>query len=438
MTAGTGRGSRVALLVGVLLASLFGVRAVLGVVGGVSYAVGQEAAADGDYINALPLLERAVPGHDPASLHWLRGQVRQGLMRRISDELARNPRSDRLLREAFADYCRAIAASPASGWYWANLAEIYQEVEEIDSVEFPLPLELAAVDGPVWIGYPGRVAIGLSRLAVEREPGSFVLYDTVAETLFENGLDAAGLEAVEASARVQPIYYLHPYRYMNPILPGLLDAFARGSRSVLDATPLLRRGVHLVALGRLEARRENWSQAIEDLTAALDEPGHDLDRAEAWYWLGYSLGELGRDGEAIVALERSREHPNMETRALESLAALAERRGDLSEAAGLMRELHAHDRRNLKWILDYARLAKRAGLDDAAEDTLRWGIIVHPEEARFRAELVTLFTERGRLAEARRQLTELERFEDAAELAVFLREQIEAAGVGNTRDLPGS
>jgi len=189
-----------------LVVVFYGVRAVTGIVGGAAYARGSEAAGNGEFKAARDYLEWAILPQDPAALPWLRGQVLQGMWELIFEESGRTARGDELLVEAHHQYTAAVAASPVSGWYWTDLAGVYQTQELMERAE--QPISLGSIDDDPWarVGRPGRIAIGLCRKGIAREPNAYGLHDLLTMTLIESGLDDLALDAVKESAKIQPIY----------------------------------------------------------------------------------------------------------------------------------------------------------------------------------------------------------------------------------------
>lgn len=400
---------RLPIAIAIALLVLYGARAGTGVVGGVAYARGSLLAGEGLFYDALSVLDWAVHSQDPAALHWLRGEVRHGLWtKQLEEGGGRSPHTDVVLVAAYNDYTQAMATSPASGWYVANLAELYQECERQERRSQPTSLDLLEAGPWGLVGRSGRIAIGLSRMAVEREPNTYGLWDDLALILNDNGLQDLTLEAVRESARIQPLYYLHPYRDLTRPPEGLLAAFAEGSRSALGQAPLMGRGVHLTALGRVEIERGNFAQAEADLRAALDSPGHLLNVAEANFYLGTALMEQGRSEEAWGPLQAAAEHPNLRARSITTQALMAERTGRVELALELTRELFRLEPRNLAVTLELARLARQAEAWEQAEDALRWALGIYPDDLRARRELVLLYLDRGNTTEARKALVDLE------------------------------
>ena len=134
-----------------------------------------------------------------------------------------------------------------------------------------------------------------------------------------------------------------------------------------------------------------------------------LPRAETRYHLGISLMEQGRHAEALVELELSRDHVNLNRVALMRTAEIHERTGAAEEALEVWRELCRLDSRNIGYILEFARLAGDLEEWSAALESLRWGILIHPEDPRTLSGLVSLHLARGDPGSAARRLRQLER-----------------------------
>jgi O-antigen ligase len=196
------------------------------------------------------------------------------------------------LTDAYREATRAITTSPASGGPWAKLGKVYRRGGRPD------------------------LAIGMTRVAIEREPANFVYHDRLATMLWELDLVEPALAAVRRSARVQPVFRYHSYKRYDPVPEPIVDAFAAGSREALGHAPYLRRARHLIALGRVELRRGNLGQAEADLRAAQHVPGDAINRAEAHYYLGLVMTRQGRYAEALENLELARKHRYLEPYAI--------------------------------------------------------------------------------------------------------------------------
>jgi tetratricopeptide (TPR) repeat protein len=416
-----------ALLASVLLA-LFGARAMIGWSAGPAWSRGSRLAAAEFYSEALPVLDRAAVGARRSAALWLRGEARMGLweQRLVAGEEAAT--LEGLLADAHRDYTEAIAMSPASGWYWASLGALYHEIERFERSRRSFDLSLLRRGPWAAVGRPGRIALGATRIAIEREPTLYTFHDQLALMFLEYGLNGAALEAVRRSARAQPIYEYHDYRSLDPTPRAVEDAFAQACRASLGRTPFLRRCDHLLALGRLELRRGRASDAERDLRAALEAPGHELNRAEGHYLLGLALLNQGRHEEAEQELLLAEAHPRFEAAAVAARARIADGQGRREEALDLLRRARRLRPRELAYVLEFARIAREAGEWKMAEEALRWGISVYPEDPRAWRSLLGTSIELGRWSEAEQALRELERLEGPTETVLRFREIVERTG----------
>ncbi len=117
----------------------------------------------------------------------------------------------------------------------------------------------------------------------------------------------------------------------------------------------------------------------------------------------------------------------MEVRSLATEAVLTERAGDLEASLELLRALRRKAPRDLTYILQFARIARRLELWDQAEDALKWGRLIFPEDVRPRRELITLYVERGDLGSANRIWNELLAEQGETDEVVRLRATILSA-----------
>jgi len=417
----------VAVGLALLLVALYGVRAVVGVHGGIAYSRGRRLAALAKFERALPLLEHAAVGQERAAALWLTAQVRLGIWH---DRLALGepPESmSELMVQAYREYTEAISLSPASGWYWAGLGDIYHQRERIERYRAGFPLELLEADPWARVGRPGRIAVGMGRTAVRHEPTVYNLQDQLAFQLLGYGLEPAALEVVRNSARVQPIFRLHAYLDLDPLTPSVVDAFAEGAREALGRTPFLSREFHLLALGRLEFRRGRMDEAERYMREALDVPGTTINRAEARYYLGRALADQGRVEEGIAALEAAEEHEAFSAIALAARAGIAEERGRLDEALELLDLARTIDRRKLGLALDFARVARKTGAWSRAEAALRWAATVHRDDPRPLKALGLTYLEQGKVKAAREILGRLDALAPNSREAGQLRAAVETA-----------
>ena len=418
-----------ALVMALLLLGGYATRAVYGL-RAAGYSHGRRLAAAAKFDQALPLLERSAVGQDRAAALWLTAQVRLGIWH---DRLAQGEEPEsmgELMGQAYREYTEAISLSPASGWYWAALGDVYHQRERMERFRAGFPLEL--LDAGPWarVGRPGRLAVGMGRIAVRREPTVYTLQDQLAFQLMDYGVSGEALEVVRRSAAVQPIYRLHAYPDLDPLPPGLLDAFAEGALAALGRAPFLARVYHLLALGRLELRREDPTAAEGFLREALEVPGTRINRAEAEYYLGRALAAQGREAEALAALERAGKHPTFSADALAERAAIAESAGRFEEALGLLDEARLADRRKLRLALDFARVARRQGAWTRAEAALRWAVAVHSEDPRPLKALGMTYLEQSKFDKAREVLAQLEKLGPGSRETLQLRAALEAQPAG--------
>ena len=397
------------IVLALALVLVYGARTVTGWVGGAAYASGRRLAEADRYEQALPLLARGALGPDRAAALWLAGNLELNL---LQADQARNAKGEQVLarlQAAYHDETEAISLSPASGWYWASLADVYHQIERRARYLHGVPLELVEQDPWAAIGRPGRVAVGLLRQAIALEPTQYVFLDQLAFALLHYGLREEALEVVRESARVQPDFEMHYYTNLRPVPPDILDAFADAARSALGRTPLLRHGLHLVALGKIELRRGRADQAERDLRAALAVPATEANRADISYNLGRALSALGRYEEADAAFRDAEPYPVFAAAGRANRARIAEARDDLDQALALMQEARRLEPRSLEYALEYARLARRVKRPEWAEEALRWAILVHPEDPRPLRELERLLRDSGNAAEAEETRQALER-----------------------------
>lgn len=410
-----------------LLAGLFAWRAAEGWIAGPAYSRGRWLAGLGDYAEALGPLDRGAVGPlRPATL-WLAGQTRHGLWRDRYGDGEPPEAIAYLMTEASRDQTTAIALSPASGWYWAALGDLYHERERIERLNEGIPL--ASVGGDPWaqVGRPGRVALGMMRIAIEREPSVYRFYDQLALALWGYGLREHALYEVRRSARVQPLFYDHYYTSFEKIPEPIVDAFAEASWAALGHTPLLRRVNHLIDLAKVEFLRGNPARAAEALREALTLPATALERAEAHFNLGLAQLNLGEFDDAERHLVAAQEHPIMRKSALQAEARSARSRGDLARALDRLREVRRHDPRDVDAVLEFAEVAVGLARWEAADQALRQAAALDPENRRASLLQVEVYLARGERVAAEAALDEAERRGADAAAIEALRRRLRSA-----------
>jgi len=390
---------------------LYGGRAITGWIGGSAYSQGSRLAYAGRFERALPLIERGAMGPERSAMLWLAGEARLGLYQSRVVQDASEEELDELLRGAFRNDTEAIMLSPASGWYWASLADVYHQRERRFLYRFGLPLDLVGQDRWAFVGRDGRIALGMMRMAIEREPTQYTFLDQMAFALLDYGLRDQALAVVRESARVQPHFGMHSYTSLTPLPDDVIDAFTEGARSALGQTPLMPRVIHLLALGKLELRRGNATQAEQDLRGALEVPGMVINRADAQFRLGLALQMQARYDEAIEAYLSSETHPVFEPMGVSQRARIAEEREELELALDLLRRARRLRPADLGYALSYARIAVQFGKPEWAEESLRWARTKHPRDPRPLRLLADLLLEQGDRVGSDELREELERMQ---------------------------
>ena len=87
-------------------------------------------------------------------------------------------------------------------------------------------------------------------------------------------------------------------------------------------------------------------------------------------------------------------------------ARIAVMRGRWTEALERLREARRLEPRAMGVLLEFARVAQKAGSCDEAEESLRWAILVHPGDPDPHRVLVEMFLAKGEKESARRALEE--------------------------------
>lgn len=421
-----------AAVAGVLVAGVFAARAATGVPAAWAYRQGRALGAGGRHAEAGPLIDRGAVGADRAEALWRAGRSRLELWYTLPASERSGPRGDEALRTAAARFLEERTYSPGSAWPTAELGNVYACRER--SSRSLRSVDLAALDRGPWafIGDDGRIAIGLTRAAIEREPNNFEFRDQLVLLLEENGLHEDASRAMSEAARVLPDFGAHPAFTFESLPRDLVEMFWRTSRALGPAdVPFLSRERHLLSLGSLGRRLGHLDEAEQDLRDALHAPGTMLDRAEDAFHLALVLIDLRRFDEAETMLARAVRDPVFGPGVAETRARIAVMRERWAEALEQLREARRLKPRELGVLLEFARVAQKTESWDQAEESLRWATLVHPEDPAPCRALVEMFLAMGDKERARRALDEyvrsFGRTEDAARMEQALAGPLDPA-----------
>jgi tetratricopeptide (TPR) repeat protein len=425
--------SSTAVVAGALIAGLFGARALTGVPAAWSHTRGRLVERSGRYAEAGLLLDRGAVGANRTEALWRAGRSRLEAWDTMPPADRSGSKGDAALSTAAARFLAGRAVSPSSAWFTAALGDVYARRERI--ARSRRVVALSALDRGPWalIGDDGRIAIGLARSAIDREPNRFELRDQMVFLLEDNGLRAEALQAMDESARVLPYFDAHPRFSLESLPRDLVERFWRATRSLAPGdAPLLSRDRYLLSLGQLGHRLGHLAEAEQDLRAALIAPSTNLGTAEESFYLGLLLIDLGRLDEAEAMLARAVTEPVFGPGVAGTRARIAVMRERWPEALDQLREARRLQPRELWVLLEFARVAQKAEAWDQAEEALRWAIIVHPEDPAPRRAMVEMYLAQGEDARARRALDQyvqaFGRTEDVAQMEQTLVESLDQPG----------
>lgn len=421
-----------AVAAGGVVALFFVARATTGVPAAWAYARGREAEAAGRYAEAAPLLDAGAVGANTNEALWLAGESRLALWDGLSPEGQTVARGSEFLREATSRFLSGRAGSPASAWFTSALGDVYTRRAEFARANLTADLTALAAGPWALIGDDGRIAIGLTRAAILREPNRFVYRDQLVLLLEANGLHEDALRAIDESARALPDFGAHPTLSFDELPRDLVERFWRTARTLPrgDAA-LLSRERCLLASGQLGRRLGHLEEAEQDLRAALEAPGTPLNHAEDSFHLGLVLFDLGRFDEAETMFARAGREPVFAPGVAEMRAHIAEKQGRWAEALDRYREVRRLRPRELATLFDVARLAQKTGNWDEASEALRWAALIHPGDPAPRRALVEMLVAEGDHARARQALDDYVRLfgrtDDAARLEQSLASAVDPA-----------
>ena len=396
------------LLLSTLLIGVYGYRTVIGFPATWALERGHRLRNSRVYKAASPWLESAAVGSNRTRALLMAGEARWTRWKRqVRRRGAVGADLDSLVLAA-DDYLRCQCGAPASRQAWLGLGDVYHALERIGRERRATLPYLPHPDPWSRVGRPGRVAIGMTRRALEVAPYWSRVHDRLALTLWSYGIDNEARKAVRASARSLPLYFRHTY-IRRPELPGwFAREFADASWEVLGQVRLFPRTRHLIELGKLERRNGADGRAVEALREALGGRTSALMRAEISYHLGLALLDEGSEEEGRAYLRETSENPVFRVGSLRSLASWAQAADRDAEALEYLRSLRREDPGKLGYSLEFAEVARRLEDWPAALESLKWARIRHPADPRPYRGLVETYLMMDDLGSANAVAQELE------------------------------
>lgn len=414
-----------AAAIGVLIAGVFVVRAFVGVPATWAYHAGRALREARAFEAAGPLLDRGALGDDRTEALWRAGRARLSLWDSLTPEQQEGPEGETALRVAAARFLEGRRASPSAAWFVGALGAVYVNREFV--AQASRVTDLASLDRGPWelLGDDGRIAIGLTRAAIERWPASFELRDQLVLFLEDLGLHDDALRAMDDAARVLPDFRGHIQFTVESLPRDLVERFWSTARSLDPGdAPLLPRGMLLLSVGQLGRRLGHLEEAEQDMRAAMALPGTRVGRAEQAFHLGQLLIDAGRFDEADAMLGRALDSPRFGPGVAEARARIAEKQERWAEALEHLREMRRLKPKDVGVLLRFASAAQRAGARDQAEESLRWAILVDPSAAEPRTALIDLLVASGNKQSAARVLEDYVRVLGRTPYAVGMAETL--------------
>jgi tetratricopeptide (TPR) repeat protein len=382
----------------------FAFLALRGIALGGSFSSGLRDAAAGAYEMAVRELDRGAVGIHRFESRWMAGEVRLGMWDRMEDPVAYGEEGVRTLSEAAREFLASEREVAASGWPLSGLASTYRRVEQLEAAA--RPFDLSSLGKPAWarIGRAGRIAVGLGRLAIDREPTVPARRDVLVETFRTLGLRDEAAAAIRESARIQPVFEKHPGFDPDRMERALLEAFHEGATEAISDVPMTRPMEHRLSLGKSAFRLERFDEADAWFRRVLDGPAGRIDLAEARFWLGLVSEKRGRPEDAEGFFASVLSVPNFRPASLDRLARLAERRGDWRGAYERLGLLRREDPGRPEYVVRWAAAAIRAGEAARAVEGIRAALVRLPGEPDLRVVLVEALVAAGNVEGASREL----------------------------------
>jgi tetratricopeptide (TPR) repeat protein len=416
-----------AVVAGVAVAGVFLVRAATGVPAAWAYDRGRDAEAAGRFLQAAQLMDDAALGANKVDALWRAGQSRLEYWDDLLWADARGAVGAAALREAAARVLAARVASAGSAWFTSALGDVYGRRARVARAGRTADLDVLARGPWALVDDDARIAIGLARTAIEREPTGFEYRDQLALLLEENGLHAEALLAIEESARVLPDFGAHVELEFAKLPRDLVEKFWQTARGLAPGdAPMLSRERQLLSTGQLGRRLGHLAEASDDLRAALQARVNPLAVAEDSFHLGLVLVDLGQYDEAEAMFAQAARHPVFTFEALVRRARIAEQRERWEEAQDRFREARRLNPRDVGVLIDLARAAQKTGNWDEAQEALRWAALIHPADPAPRQVLVELFVAKGERLRARGALDDYVRSFGRTEDAIRMERSIDA------------
>ena len=215
--------------------------------------------------------------------------------------------------------------------------------------------------------------------------------------------------------------------HLYPILDDAAALFVR--EQYAQAIPLLERilaadRTNLDAALRLATAHSSLGHDAEALTAFRRAEGIAPDNADVRTYLALHLAR-GKDWErAVPMLERILAETPNKVPALEALALVRERQGNLPAAIELRRKLYALRAPSAPELIAMGSLAMQTGQTALAIESFERARAVQGNAFRNQLELGVLFLAAGRLVEARDALDRVPASHPAYAMALFKRAQV--------------
>ena len=396
------RSLALALLV---VAAIFAFR---GVVGGAAYSAGLRMADRGDYVAAAAELDRGAIGGNRFEALWMGGDVRLGVWDRLGVDSLAGAEGERLAGEAADRFLAADREVAGSGWTLAGLAAAYRRAELADAVD--RTVDLAWIGHPSWaqVGRYGRIAVGLGRLAVAREPAVAEHRDAIVETYLSFGLRQEAIGALREAARVQPLLETPRGFDSDALDDEMRTAFYEGAKDALGSAPMARPVAHLLSLGKTAFRLGRYDESRLWFEKVLEGPSWRMADAEARFWLGLAAERSGHPEQAKEYFESVQAVPNFRLASLDWLARLAERRGDWREAVRSLETLRRESPNRSAVVSRWARAKAELGEIPPAIEVVRAELQRNPGDTDLLVTILELQLQAGDLDSARRSLRSLE------------------------------
>jgi len=325
--------------------------------------------------------------------------------------------TETLARLAFTSHAAALIRRPASSYTMAGLADLVRRVSIVrerrrHDVE-PVPLASLGPGEPLRAPTPAdRLVEAAYRRAIEMEPSNYFWFAYLADFYQERGRRADALPLYQKAIELMPDLGWHYYLGSNAPLPDdMFQTVRAGLEAALAGDPAIPREKIEASLGSVYERQDDHESALLHYRRAIErapDPSRYLFMAASTLW------SMARRDEALAYYQRALEGGGLNRRQ-EVTALLMSGRillsgGRAREAATALARARALDPGSYAARLELGRAFEALGDPERAESEYAQALELDPTGTRAYDLLIKLYRSRHDVARAiplARRLVEL-------------------------------